>query len=70
MYTYTKHCLFDFSREMFISYNYSSFKTLIIVLLHNVQVNGTPHLHLWYISTLLPQDTCHKTLNSEWTTQV
>ena len=26
MYTYTKHCLFDFSREMFISYNYSCFK--------------------------------------------
>ena len=58
MYAYSKHCLLDFSREMFISYHYLCFKSYKIVLLHNVQVNGTPHLHMCFSSkgTLCPQD--------------
>ena len=58
MYIYAKHSLFDFSRELFISYPIQALNLNKYVLLHTVQVNGTPYLHMCFSSkgTLCPQD--------------
>ena len=58
MYAYSKHCLFDFSRGLFISYPIQALNLNNYVVLKNEQVNGTPHLLMWFISTL---HSVHKT---------